>query len=205
MALESILRRAVTFMVLGGIFLFPQSSRADYECPSFPKVTFWGNLTHETVRLHVADKLSGDWGAYLKQLARQQKKLARIYGRGSGVIVRRQGKKIKLSGAPLAKYIKHSKTRISVVRCLAEAEEAADFANFSTAAGTPDKTPENKASKRPAAVRTETGRLYLRIPEDLLVKLRKMAVRKSLREARKATVNEIVVEILEKGLKKQGR
>ena len=192
-------------MVLGGVFLFPQTAKAQSECPYFPRVTFWGNLTHDSVRQHVEDKLSGDWVVYLTRLSKQQKVLTNIHDRGSGAIVRRQGKKIKLSGNQLAKYIKYSKKRISVVQCLAVEEEAANFADFSTAAGTPDETPETKVSKFPAPVKTGTSRTYLKIPEDILVKLRKMAVRKSLREARKATVSEVVVDILKKDLKNRGR
>lgn len=192
-------------MVLGGVFLFPQTASAQFECSNFPKVAFWGNMTHDSVRQHVEERLSGDWDVYLNQLLKQQKTLTNIHKRGSGAIVRKQGRKIKLSGYQLAKYIKYSKARISVVQCLAELEEATKFADFSTAAGTPDETPEDKASKFSAPVDAEISRTYLKIPKDILAKLRKLAVRKSLREARKATVSEVVVDILKKGLKNQGR
>lgn len=203
--IKPILGGGIAFLVLAGVFLFPQTASAQFECSNFPKVAFWGNMTHDSVRQHVEERLSGDWDVYLNQLLKQQKTLTNIHKRGSGAIVRKQGRKIKLSGYQLAKYIKHSKARISVVQCLAELEEATNFADFSTAAGTPDETPEDKASKRPTAVKAEIGRLYLRIPKDILAKLRKLAVRKSLREARKATVSEVVVDILKKGLKNQGR
>lgn len=203
-AAKSIFAGVLTFLILGA-FLVPQTAKAQFECRSFPKVTFWGNLTHKTVRLHVADNLSGDWDAYLNQLVRQQKTLTGIYQRGSRAVIRRQGRKIKLSGAPLAKYIKYGKARISVVRCLAELEEATNFADFSTAAGTPDEMPEVKISKRSARVKTKISRTYLKIPADILAELRKLAVRKSLRESKKATVSEIVVDILKKELEKRGR
>lgn len=199
------LGRVVTFLVLGGVFLLPQTARAQSECPSFPKVAFWGSLTHESVRRHVENKLSGNWTAYLNQLLRQQKTLSKIYNRGSGAIVKRQGRKIKLSGALLSKYIKYNKARISVVQCLAELEDATGFANFSTAAGTPDKMPLNKASRSSAPAKSIIRRTYLKIPANILAKLRKIAVRKSLKETRKVTVSEVVVEILAKELKNRGR
>jgi len=202
---KSTLGKCIAFLVFGGVFLFPQTLKATTECPHFPKVTFWGNLTHESVRLHIEENLGGDWDVYLKKLRKQNKTLTTIYDRGAGAIVKRQGRKIKLSGSALAKYIKFGTSRIAVVQCLAELEDATNFADFSTAAGTPSGTPEKKASTFPTPVKKELSRTYLKIPESLLAKLRKLAVRKSLRETRKATVSEIVVDILNKELKNRDR
>jgi len=176
-----------------GILLFSMVGNAQSECPSFPKVTFWGELTHASVRQHIEDKLSGDWNAYLNQLQNQHKALLDIYGRGSGAVIKRNSKKIKLSGDQLAKYLKFAKSRISVVQCLAELEDAAGLAGFSTAAGTPEE-------KEGFGLDKNLERTYITIPKDLLEKLRKMAVRKSLRKTRKIGVSEIIVDILERDL-----
>jgi len=204
-ATKSTSGKGIALLVLGGVFLFPQTLKAETECPHFPKVTFWGNLTHESVRLHIEENLGGDWDVYLRKLHKQNKTLTNIYDRGAGAIVKRRGRKIKLSGNQLAKYIKFDKSRIAVVQCLAELEDATKFAGFSTAAGTPSDAPEKEASKFPPPVKTELSRTYLKIPESLLAKLRKLAVQKSLRETRKATVSEIVVDILNKELKNRDR
>ncbi len=194
---------SVAFVVV--LASFPVDGFARPECPSFPKVTFWGELTHETVRQHVEERMSGDWVVYLNQLQRQHTALKGIHQRGSGAVIKRKGKKIRLSGKELAKYLKFTKRRISVVRCLAELDEANTLADFSTAAGTPEteepkKPPVSKFSKKKTMART-----FLTIPKKLMVKLRKKAVRESLKKAKKVSVNDVVVEILKRELRKNPR
>lgn len=184
---------------------FPVDGFARPECPSFPKVTFWGEVTHASVRQHVEEKMSGDWVVYLNQLQRQHMALKGIYQRGSGAVIKRKDKKIRLSGKELAKYLKFTKRRISVVQCLAELDEANTLADFSTAAGTPEdweakKPPVSRFSKKKTMVRT-----FLTIPKKLMVKLRKQAVRESLKKAKKVSVNDVVVKILKRELRKRPR
>lgn len=190
------------FVVLA---LFPVAAFARPECPSFPKVTFWGEVTHKSVRQHVEEKMSGDWAVYLNQLQRQHTALRGIHQRGSGAVIKRKGKKIRLSGKELAKYLKFTKRRISVVRCLAKLDEANTLADFSTAAGTPEtgepKKPRiSKVSKKKTMTRT-----FFTIPKKLMVKLRKKAVRESLKKAKRVSVNDVVVKILKRELRKRSR
>ncbi len=178
---------------------------AQTKCLAFPKVAFWGELTHDSVRRHVDDKLAGDWGRYLKQLKRHQAALSRIHKRGAGAVIKRKGRKIKLVGKQLAKYLYYSKKRISVVSCLAKTKSAAGLADFSTAAGTPgNSTPKGKA-KASAPGKEAMGRAYITLPKKLLAELRKKAVRQSLKDARKISVSEIIAEILEREMKKRDR
>jgi hypothetical protein len=185
------------------VLAFP--AYAQTKCRAFPKVTFWGELTHDSVSRHVDDKLAGDWGRYLKQLKRHQAALSRIHKRGAGAVIKRKDRKIKLAGKQLAKYLDYSKKRISVVSCLAKTKSAAGLADFSTAAGTPDDlTPKGK-TKASAPGKEAMGRAYITLPKKLLAKLRKKAVRQSLKDARKISVSEIIVEILEREMKKRDR
>lgn len=171
------------------------------DCPVFPKVEFWGEMTHESVSRYVAKTHAGDWVAYLNQLQRQYETLANIQDRGKGAIIKRQGRKVRIAGKQLAKYIKVSTQRLSIVACLAEREDASesDLANFSTAAGTPDagKAGPPLATQRISGVK-DLGRTYVTIPEDLLAKLRKAAVRQSLKDTRKVSVNDMIVKILKR-------
>ena len=48
-------------------------------------------------------------------------------------------------------------------------------------------------------------RTFFTIPKKLMVKLRKKAVRESLKKAKKVSVNEVVVEILKRELRKNPR
>jgi len=184
--------RIAVFSLLGVAF-FSGAGNAQSDCPTFPKVTFWGALSHSSVRQHVEDNLSGNWEAYLDQLRHQQKKLTDIYGRGSGAIIKRKNRRIKLAGEQLSKYLQFAKNRISVVQCLAELEDGTNLAEFSTAAGGDEQ-------KEDLGLTADLDRTYITIPKSLLTKLRKLAVRKSLRETRKVSVSDIIVDILDRDL-----
>lgn len=171
------------------------------ECRQFPQVDLWGEYNHDTVRRHVNNDLGGDWAAYTEQLQRQLSKLRDLYGRGSGVAVKREGRTARLTGDDLAAYIAFSDRRLAVVRCLADSEKGLKMANFSTAAGTPGDQTSDPANS-PKAENETLQRTYITLPEDLLEKLRKMAVRRSVKDGRQASVSEIVSEILARELRR---
>ncbi len=183
----------------------PLPSMAETACPSFPKVSFWGKLTHESTRQHVKDNLKGDWGAYLERLQRHQKTLRKIHKRGSGAVIKRKGRKIKLSGKLLAKYLRYGDERLAVVRCLADSEETQGLGDFSTAAGNPADKPRDNASKAAPGGKASISRTFITMPKNLLKKIRKMAVRQSVKDGKKIAVSDIVVEILERELKRRKR
>jgi hypothetical protein len=172
------------------------------ECPAFPQVALWGEYSHDSVRRQVKENLAGDWSAYTGQLQRQLTTLRDIYGRGSGVAVKRQDREVRLTGDALAAYIKFAEQRLVVVKCLADSSTAVSFASFATAAGTPSDLPPDPAAKSAKADKENLQRTYIMLPEDILDKLRKLAVRRSVKEGRQASVGEIVAEILEREFKK---
>lgn len=199
---------AVATVVAVAGFSLPAFAQSD--CLPFPKITFWGEMTHATVRQHVEDKMAGDWVGYLNQLQRQQATLKKIHQRDSGAVIKRKGKKIRLAGDQLEKYLKFTQRRISVVQCLAEMDEATGLADFATAAGTPSKAPVKKPVKKKASKSFRSGgevmdRTFITLPKSLLVKLRKKAVRQSLKTTKKVTVNDVIVEILKQGTRKRNR
>ena len=192
---------SVTVMVM----VYPLPGLAETACPSFPKVSFWGKLTHDSTRRHVKDKLDGDWGAYLERLRRQQRTLRKIHQRDSGAVIKRKGRKIRLSGKHLAKYLRYGDERLAVVRCLADGEETQGLGDFSTAAGGPPDRARDDTSKAAPGGKADMSRTFITMPKDLLKKIRKLAVRQSVKDARKVAVSEIVVEILERELKRRRR
>lgn len=183
----------------------PLPGMAETACPPFPKVSFWGKLTHESTRQHVKDNLKGDWGAYLKRLQRHQKTLRKIHKRGSGAVIKRKGRKIKLSGKLLAKYLRYGDERLAVIRCLASGEETQGLGDFSTAAGNSADMPRDNASKAAPGGKASMSRTFITMPKVLLKKIRKMAVRQSVKDGKKIAVSDIIVEILERELKRQRR
>jgi len=176
-------------------------AHAGSDCAPFPRISLWGEYTHESVRKHVEQNLGGDWDAYVDEMQRQLDTLRQIHIRGSAVTVSRDGRTVKLAGEQLAQYIMHADRRLGIVRCLAAADEAPAVASFSTAAGTNLAT--DIQLKR--AGDEMLHRTYITVPEDMLDQLRKMAVRRSVKESRPASVSEIVVEILQRELRRSRR
>lgn len=171
------------------------------DCAPFPRIALWGEYTHESVRKQVDQNLGGDWNAYVGEMQRQLDTLRQFHGRGSAVTVTRDGRTVKLAGEQLAQYIMHADRRLGIVRCLAAATEAHAVADFSTAAGT-----ASGADFRPNRSGNEVlQRTYITVPEDMLDQLRKMAVRRSVKENRQTSVSEIVVEMLEREMRRSRR
>lgn len=193
------------FVVAVGVTVMgtPLPGLAETACPPFPKVSFWGKLTHDSIRQHVKVKLKGDWGAYLERLQRQQTTLRKIHARDSGAVIKRKGRKIRLSGKQLAKYLRYGDERLAVVRCLAEGEETQGLGDFSTAAGNPADRARADASKAARGGKASMSRTFITMPKKLLKKIRKLAVRQSVKDGKKIGVSDIVVEILERELKRQ--
>ena len=176
------------------------------DCPAFPKVDFWGQLTHESVRHYVEKTHAGDWVAYLNQLQRQYETLANIQDRGKGAIIKRHGRKVRLSGEHLARYITVSSRRLSVVACLAEREETMGLNGFPTAAGTSEavKAVALRPPQKSSGGKDLDG-TSITLPRNLLRKLRRAAFRQSVKDTRKTSVNDLVVGILRQELRNRNR
>ncbi len=113
----------VAFLAFSGV--------AKAECGDFPKVPWWGNLTHGKTTHYVESKHGGQWAAYVKKWEKQHAKLKDIHERGSAVVV----KDNRLKDAELASYIGKVGERVEVIRCLASDESGEGLDDFNTAAG----------------------------------------------------------------------
>ncbi|NQV83704.1 MAG: cytochrome c4 [Rhodospirillales bacterium] len=97
------------------------------ECTPFPKVPWWGELSHQSVGQLVKRRHDGDWAAYIRLWERNLSKLREIRGNQSRAVVSSPGLKTQrkiLGGAELDTYIQNIQTRITVMRCLAKQGEA---------------------------------------------------------------------------------
>ena len=181
-------------LVFAAAFLAPNQARAQAECPAFPKLQFWGDLTHGSVRAYIEERFGGDWNAYINKLERIKTGLQGIHGRGKGAVIKLKGRRVKLKGAKLGDYLQLSGVRLGVVRCLAEEAEADSLQNFATAAGGND---EKAATNFPKPEAKRQGyQTYVTLPQNLVEKLRQQAERRSLLENRKVSVNYIIVRSL---------
>lgn len=96
------------------------SARA--ECPLLPQISWWGQLSHESVTNYVRSNHNGDWEPYVDKWRRQLSKLQDIHAKG-GAIKTPNGS--KLEGSRLANYISKVSQRSSVNECLAREYAAA--------------------------------------------------------------------------------
>lgn len=92
-------------------------------CDPFPRVSWWGELTHETVIRYVNSKNDGDWDAYIAKWESQREKLMAVLD--SGDTVSDKSKEINLQGEGLRDHIAKVSQRILVTRCLAEKAKSA--------------------------------------------------------------------------------
>ena len=100
------------------------SAQAQAACQSFPKVPWWGKLSHDRVVRYVNRKHGGDWSPYVAKWERQLAKIEDVYQRNSRIVLRKKG--IVIEGPALADYIEKMRRRVTVNRCLArEATESA--------------------------------------------------------------------------------
>jgi len=144
----------LTAAVLTGVAF---SGAAYADCAVYRSSHYLGKLSHEQVASYVDRKYGGDWSGYLGILQRNLGQLKDIMARGKSVALKRNGKKVTVGGARLARYIDVSTQRLSVSLCLAAAastddQGAAAFNNFATAAGGNDVAETPKAPRRRTAV-----------------------------------------------------
>lgn len=118
---------------------------AKVECPSFPKVALWGNISHGKSIRYVAKRHDGDWSPYIKKWQRQLAKVMTIRDRGGSIVFKKKG--IRLKGDDLSDYAGQLEVRLAVILCLADEDkirtaEAEKLENFSTAAGSNAPAPQ---------------------------------------------------------------
>jgi len=90
---------------------------ASADCPQFPQVNWWGDLTHGTIRQYVKANHDGNWQLYNSKWEQQLSKLINIHSRGGGIKTP-TGENIK--GTRLSTYINQVRLRVEVNFCLAK-------------------------------------------------------------------------------------
>ena len=128
---------------LAAAFLISGAAKA--ECPSFPTVSWWGDLSHDKAVSLVAKRHEGDWSPYVKKWRRHLASVEKTQAMGFALVVK---KDLRLSGAALEDYALKAKERLSVITCLAEEDkmktaEAEGLDKFPTAAGSNGPAPQN--------------------------------------------------------------
>jgi len=190
-------------------FSIPFSTPASAQCPKFPDVEIWGDISHHSVASYVNRKFDGDWDVYAARLAKIVVRLQELHRKGKAAIVKMKGQRARFNGETLAQYLRDSETRIDIIHCLG------DEAHMQA----PDRAPETAATPAAAAngtVKTvqvddsaalsasgddEIYRMYLSMPADLVARLRQRAVHQSLIEKRQVSVNDIILALLNRDLK----
>ena len=127
---------AVAFLISGA---------AKAECPSFPTVFWWGNLSHDEAVSLVTEKHEGDWSPYVGKWRGHLARAEKTQAMGWAFVIKRD---LRLSGVDLDDYVLKVKERVSVITCLAEEDkirsaEAEGLDTFPTAAGSNGPAPQN--------------------------------------------------------------
>ncbi|MBT4934055.1 MAG: c-type cytochrome [Rhodospirillaceae bacterium] len=90
---------------------------AQATCQNYPEVSWWGSLSHESIRQYVAVRHDGEWENYNSKWEQQLGRLKTIHLQG-GAVKTPDGNKIK--GPQLETYIDKVRLRIAVNLCLAK-------------------------------------------------------------------------------------
>ncbi len=115
-------------ILVATVLTVPGLAQASH-CPAFPKVVWWGELTHHSVTTDVEHRYDGNWKPAIKSWQKTLTKLQAIRDKGSTAAIRYKftvrgrpatTRRVKLSGAKLDRYIEHVWKRLAVMYCLAE-------------------------------------------------------------------------------------
>lgn len=101
------------------------SGGARADCEAFPKVEWWGALSHDTAREFVDEEYDGSWAPYLEKWDVRRTKLKRLADNDMSLTIEKSGTVLK--GASLNAHIKNVDKRLQVIRCLAATEDSSDF------------------------------------------------------------------------------
>jgi hypothetical protein len=130
-------RNAAGILAIGTAIVVSGGARA--ECEAFPKVEWWENLSHDTVREFVDEEFDGSWAPYLEKWDVRRIKLKRLADNDMSLTIDKTGTVLK--GASLKAHIKNVEKRLQVARCLAATE---DSSGFDTTEGTAPIKPASK-------------------------------------------------------------
>ena len=184
-----------TVFALGAFLTVFQSNPALAECQAFPKLEFWGQMSHASVQNYVDNRLYGDWGGYIEKLKNIRNGLEKIHRRNRGAVLKLKGRRVTLRGVKLAYYIQKSNERIAVVRCLADVSDIAGLQNFATAAGGNDTRAGSSYFPEPDK-KSEEYRTLVTLLLSLVAEMRKRAIQRSFIQNRKISVNDIIARSL---------
>ncbi len=106
-----------------GVMVAVVGNGAEGACDPFPKVEWWGSLSHESVIGYVERHHGGDWAPYVEKWEGQLEQLQKIYDRGSSIKIKSRG--ISLKEDELLEYVKQVQARLTVMRCIRDGGPAA--------------------------------------------------------------------------------
>jgi len=137
------IRHTIRYFAVASILVLGASGVAKAECEAFPKVTWWSNLSHQSVVRYVDERYSGDWATYTAKWERQLVKLEDIATRGKVAVIGKN--RARLRDEPLKDYIGQIEKRVQITCCLSREQEAraekevSALDRFATAAGSDDR------------------------------------------------------------------
>lgn len=118
MALARILALPVLALVLAGPL--PAAAQAQRACAPFPHVTWWGDMTHDTVRAVVRDRYKGNWAPVIDGLTQQMSTMQNLKSQSRPYAVPNSTR--QLGGDQLTDYLDQVRLSLSILYCLRDRE-----------------------------------------------------------------------------------
>ena len=121
-------------VLMAAVLAVPGLAQASH-CPAFPKVVWWGELTHHSVTADVDRRYGGNWKPAIQSWRKNLTKLQAIRDKDSTAAIRYKStvkgqpattRRVKLRGARLDQYIENVGKRLVVMYCLADQPTAQD-------------------------------------------------------------------------------
>jgi hypothetical protein len=119
------LRKAGRLAAAAAVLAVAVGGEAAADCAAFPKVDWWGEMSHAKVKGFVDSEYDGDWAPYVEKWERKHIKLKRWVDTGSSLTIKKTG--TTLQGETLKAYFENVGKRLRVVRCLAASEGSEGF------------------------------------------------------------------------------
>ena len=109
-------------LVAFSVGLSPAAAQPKKTCGLFPHVSWWGDMTHESVRNVVRDRYVGDWRPVIDGLTQQMSTLQMLKEQGRPYAVPNTTR--QLGGDQLTVYLDQVRLTLSILYCLRDNDMA---------------------------------------------------------------------------------
>ncbi len=116
--------RGLSFLLVALLVgLSPAAAKTKKPCAPFPRVVWWGDMTHESVRGAVRERYAGDWRPVIDGLTQQMSSLLALKEQDRPYAIPNTTR--QLGGDQLVVYLDQVRLSLSILHCLRDNDVAA--------------------------------------------------------------------------------